>query len=212
MKESVFLDELFARYPALADCRQSIEAGSRILVDCFASGGTLLVCGNGGSAADADHIVGELMKGFLGQRPLPEDMRARLAAADPEIGVAIGARLQGALPAINLASATAFVTAFGNDVSAELAYAQAVNGYGRKGGALLGLSTSGNARNVLAAFCVARALGMRTIGMTGRGGGRMNGRCDALIRVPADKTHEVQELHLPVYHCLCAIIEAHFFS
>jgi len=212
VKETDFLDELLARYPALTDCRQHIEAGYRILVDCFASGGTLLVCGNGGSAADADHIVGELMKGFLKQRPLPEDIRARLAAADAEIGVGIGARLQGALPAINLAAGASFSTAFGNDVSPELAYAQAVNGYGRKGGALLGLSTSGNAPNVLAAFCVARALGMKTVGMTGRGGGRMNGKCDVLIRVPADKTHEVQELHLPVYHCLCAMLEAHFFS
>ena len=212
MKETDFLDELLARHPALNDCRQPIEAGYRVLVDCFASGGTLLVCGNGGSAADADHIVGELMKGFLSQRPLPEDMRARLAAADPEIGVAIGARLQGALPAINLAAGVSLPTAFGNDVSAELAFAQAVNGYGRKGGALLGLSTSGNAKNVLAAFCVARALGMKTIGMTGREGGRMNGKCDVLIKVPADATYQVQELHLPVYHCLCAMLEAHFFS
>lgn len=212
MKETDFLDELLARHPALSDCRQPIEAGYRVLVDCFASGGTLLVCGNGGSAADADHIVGELMKGFLSQRPLPEDMRARLAAADPEIGVAIGARLQGALPAINLAAGVSLPTAFGNDVSAELAFAQAVNGYGRKGGALLGLSTSGNAKNVLAAFCVARALGMKTIGMTGREGGRMNGKCDVLIKVPADATYQVQELHLPVYHCLCAMLEAHFFS
>jgi D-sedoheptulose 7-phosphate isomerase len=212
MKETDFLDELLARHPALNDCRQSIEASYRVLVDCFASGGTLLVCGNGGSAADADHIVGELMKGFLSQRPLPEDMRARLAAADPEIGVAIGARLQGALPAINLAAGVSLPTAFGNDVSAELAFAQAVNGYGRKGGALLGLSTSGNAKNVLAAFCVARALGMKTIGMTGREGGRMNGKCDVLIKVPADATYQVQELHLPVYHCLCAMLEAHFFS
>ncbi len=212
MKETDFLDELLARYPVLGDCRPAIEAGYRILMDCFASGGTLLVCGNGGSAADADHIVGELMKGFLSQRPLPEDMRARIAAADPELGVVIAARLQGALPTIDLAAGVSLPTAFGNDVSAELAFAQAVNGYGRKGGALLGLSTSGNAKNVLAAFCVARALGMKTIGMTGREGGRMNGKCDVLIKVPADATHQVQELHLPVYHCLCAMLEAHFFS
>jgi D-sedoheptulose 7-phosphate isomerase len=212
MKEDGFIEDCVARHPALESCRKEIDAACRLLVDCFSSGGTLLVCGNGGSAADAEHIVGELMKGFLSLRPLPEATRARIRDADPEIGPAIAARLQGALPAIDLAAGISLPTAFGNDVSAELAYAQAVNGYGRKGGALLGLSTSGNARNVLAALCVARALGMKTIGMTGRDGGKMKGRCDVLIRVPADKTHEVQELHLPVYHTLCAMLEAHFFG
>jgi D-sedoheptulose 7-phosphate isomerase len=180
-------------------------------VDCYASGGKVLVCGNGGSAADADHIVGELMKGFLRKRPLPADQRASLAAADPEFGDDIAAKLQGALPAINLSAASAFTTAFGNDVSAYLAYAQAVLGYGRRGDALVGLSTSGNASNVLAAFTVARNLGLKTIGLTGSGGGKMSGRCDILIKVPAQSTPKVQELHLPVYHCLCAMVEAHFF-
>ena len=205
------IDELIQRYPKLAACRADIERARRALVDCFAAGGKVLVCGNGGSAADADHIVGELMKGFLCARPLPPELRARLAAADPELGGEIAAKLQGALPAINLSAGSAFATAFGNDVSAWLSYAQAVLGYGRRGDILVGLSTSGNAANVLAAFCVARCLGLTTIGMTGSGGGRMAGRCDILIRVPAELTPEVQELHLPVYHCLCAMIEAHFF-
>jgi len=205
------IDELIQRYPLLAACRADIESAFRALVDCYAAGGKVLVCGNGGSAADADHIVGELMKGFLRKRPLPPEMRVSLAAADPELGGEIAAKLQGALPAINLSAASAFTTAFGNDVSAHLTYAQAVIGYGRQGDALVGLSTSGNATNVLAAFCVARGLGLKTIGMTGSKGGRMVGRCDILIKVPAESTPKVQELHLPIYHCLCAMIEAHFF-
>lgn len=211
MREDGFIEECIGRHPALGGCRADIEAAYRIIVDCFSSGGMLLACGNGGSAADAEHIVGELMKGFLGTRPLPEAMRARLREADPELGPALAGRLQGALPAINVSAGLSLPTAFANDVNPEMAYAQAVNGYGRKGNVLLGLSTSGNARNVLAALCVARALGMKTIGMTGRDGGRMKDRCDVMIRVPADRTHEVQELHLPVYHALCAMLEAHFF-
>ena len=206
------LPELIRRHPGLAACREDIESAYRILVDCFEADGKLLVCGNGGSSADADHIVGELMKGFLSQRPLPPRTRALLLQADSEIGATLAEKLQGALPAINLSAGSALSSAFGNDVSAELAYAQAVCGYGRKGDVLLGLSTSGNAANVRAALCAARALGLKTIGMTGSGGGLMSGRCDVLIRVPATRTFEVQELHLPVYHCLCAMVEAHFFA
>ena len=206
------LDELLSRYPALAPCRAAIMAACDALVRSYAAGGKLLVCGNGGSAADADHIVGELMKGFLSARPLPEAQRARLRAADAELGPGLAGRLQGALPAINLAAASALATAFANDVNAELTYAQAASGYGRSGDVLLGISTSGNAVNVRSALCVARAVGMTTIGLTGRGGGKMAGLCDILIDVPATRTFEVQELHLPVYHCVCATVEAHFFS
>jgi D-sedoheptulose 7-phosphate isomerase len=212
VKAGSYLDQCIDRYPALAACRADIEAAFGLLEKAFASGGMLLVCGNGGSAADAAHIVGELMKGFLSERPLPESLRSRLAEADPELGPALASALQGALPAINLAEGMSLSTAFANDVDAELAFAQAVVGYSGRGGALLGLSTSGNARNVLAALTAARAAGLATVGMTGRGGGGMKGRCDALIRVPADRTHEVQELHVPVYHCLCAMLEARFFS
>ncbi len=207
-----YLEELLRRYPALAACRKDIEAAYRVLVDAFTRGGKLLVCGNGGSAADSDHIVGELMKGYLRRRPLPPDVRARLSQADPEVGSALADSLQGALPAINLGAGGALLSAFGNDVKGEHGYAQAVYGYGRRGDALLGLSTSGNAANVRAALCVARALGLATIGLTGEGGGRMAGRCDVLIAVPAKRTFEIQELHLPVYHCLCAMVEEHFFT
>jgi D-sedoheptulose 7-phosphate isomerase len=205
------LEDLAARYPALAACRPDIEAAFSLLARTFAAGGKLLVCGNGGSAADADHIVGELMKGFMSRRPLPADVQARLRATDPRLGPELALKLQGALPAINLAAAAALSTAFANDVSGELAFAQAALGHGRKGDVLLGISTSGNAANVRAALCVARANGLRTVGLTGRSGGAMAGLCDVLIRVPAEETFAVQEYHLPVYHCLCAMAEARFF-
>ena len=170
-----------------------------------------MVCGNGGSAADSDHIVGELMKGYLRPRPVPEDMRARLRAADPALGPALAECLQGALPAVNLMAGSALLSAFGNDVSPDLAYAQAAYGHGKKGDVLLGISTSGNASNVRSALVVGRAMGMTTIGLTGRGGGKMAGLCDILVNVPAVRTFEIQELHLPVYHCLCAMVEERFF-
>lgn len=204
-------DELVRRYPVLKACAPQIEAAFDLMVACFAAGGKLLICGNGGSAADSDHIVGELMKGFLSRRPLPADVRARLAAADPEVGPMLAETLQGALPAINLTAGSSLLSAFGNDVTPEHGFAQAVYGHGRPGDVLLGISTSGNAANVRAALCVARAQGLKTIGLTGRTGGKMAGRCDVLIAVPVDGTSEIQELHLPVYHCLCAMLEARFF-
>ena len=206
------LDELMERYPALSTIRTDIEAAYRALSDCFASGGKLLVCGNGGSAADADHIVGELMKGYLKRRPVPDEVQVRLRAADSTLGPALAEHLQGALPAVNLTAGSALLSAFGNDVRPELAYAQAAFGHGRKGDVLLGISTSGNASNVRSALVVGRAVGMTTIGLTGRGGGAMAGLCDILVAVPASRTFEIQELHLPIYHCLCAMVEDRFFT
>ena len=207
-----YLDELLQRHPVLVPCRGHIEKAYGLLVDCYEKGGKLLLCGNGGSAADCEHIVGELMKGYLHARPLPGEVRARLAQADPEMGKALGDTLQGSLPAIDLTAGVSLNSAFGNDVTPVHAYAQAAYGHGKRGDVLLGLSTSGNAANVRAALCVARAMGISTIGMTGQGGGRMAGLCDVLIAVPAGRTFEIQELHLPVYHCLCAMVEAHFWS
>jgi D-sedoheptulose 7-phosphate isomerase len=206
------LSGLIQRYPVLAACQVEIQSAYEALTACYDAGGKLLVCGNGGSAADADHIVGELMKGFLKPRPLAPDAQARLRAADSALGPLLASQLQSGLPALNLAAHPALSTAFANDVNAELAYAQAAHGYGRKGDILLGISTSGNAANVRAALVVARAIGMTTIGLSGHGGGRMAPLCDILIAVPASRTFEVQELHLPVYHCLCAMVEEHFFA
>ena len=203
---------MLRRYPVLTACRNDIEKASQLLMMSFEGGHKLLVCGNGGSAADCDHIVGELMKGYLSSRPLPQDVRKRLGEADPEVGPALADALQGALPAVNIASGSALLSAFGNDVEPDYAFAQAVYGHGRPGDVLFAISTSGNSVNVRAALCVARAAGLPTIGLTGQTGGMMAGRCDVLISVPARTTSEVQELHLPVYHCLCAMVEAHFFS
>jgi len=172
----------------------------------FEGGGKLLLCGNGGSAADCDHITGELMKGFLLKRPVPDTFAAH-PALDGE-----GRLLQGALPAISLVGQTALSTAFANDVDPEMIYAQQVYGLGNAGDVLLGISTSGNAGNVCRALRVARALGMKTIGLTGESGGKMHPHCDICLCVPAAETYRVQELHLPAYHTLCAMLEAAFFT
>jgi len=206
------LDELVVRQPVLGACRADIEAAFALLARTFAGGGKLLVCGNGGSAADADHIVGELMKGFRRARRPTGATAERLRAADPELGPRLAARLQVGLPAVNLAAGLALPTAFANDEDPGLVFAQAVLGLGRPGDALLGISTSGDAANVVAALVAARALGLATVGLTGAGGGRMRGRCDVLVAVPAQRTFEVQELHLPAYHCLCAMLEDRFFA
>jgi D-sedoheptulose 7-phosphate isomerase len=170
----------------------------------FASGGKLLVCGNGGSAADADHIVGELMKGFYKKRSLPAEEASKLGE--------YARYLQGALPAIALTQHAALSTAFLNDVNPEMGFAQQVYGYGRDGDVLLGISTSGNSKNVCNAVRVAMNLGIKTIGLTGRKGGRLSEISDVCIGVPADITADIQELHLPIYHTLCAMLEELFFD
>jgi D-sedoheptulose 7-phosphate isomerase len=206
------LDDLVARLPALGACRADIDRAFALLARVFEAGGKLLVCGNGGSAADADHVVGELMKGFLRARRPAGDLAARLAAADPVLGPRLAAGLQRGLPAINLAAGSALTTAFANDEDPGLVFAQQVLGLGRTGDALLAISTSGNAANVNAAAVAARAVGVATIGLTGAAGGALRGRCDVLVAVPAGATFAVQELHLPVYHCLCAMLEERFFK
>lgn len=206
------LDELIGRYPALAGCRRDVEAAFGALERCFDSGGKLLVCGNGGSAADSDHIVGELQKGFLKKRRLSGELAERLAATDASLGPRLARFLQEGLPAVNLAAGAALQTACANDQSPELVFAQAVLSLGKPGDALLAISTSGNAANVNAALVVARSLGLVTIGLTGATGGDMRNRCDVVIRAPGTRTFEVQEHHLPIYHCLCAMIEQRFFK
>ncbi|WP_231506306.1 D-sedoheptulose-7-phosphate isomerase [Paenibacillus sp. UNC451MF] len=180
---------------------------------CYEQSGKMLLCGNGGSAADCEHIVGELMKGFTRRRPVPQQVRERLQeviASDEEPSIAD--RLQGALPAISLVSQSGIMTAYANDVDAEMVFAQQVYGYGTKGDVLLGITTSGNSRNVLQALKVARSLGMRTIGLTGQTGGRMASLCDVCICVPYVSTADVQERHLPIYHSLCTMLEEAFFA
>jgi D-sedoheptulose 7-phosphate isomerase len=171
-----------------------------------------LVCGNGGSAADAEHIVGELMKGYLLQRPIPDETRARLVAASPESGAYLAGALQGALPAISLVSQASLLSAIANDTAADMVFAQQVYGYGRAGDVLVGISTSGNARNVVYAMQVARAMGMHTCALTGPGGGALKSVADVCICAPGESTPAIQERHLPIYHVLCAMLEEEFFG
>jgi D-sedoheptulose 7-phosphate isomerase len=205
------LPELIARYPDLDECVPDIDTAFQVLESCFERGGKALICGNGGSAADCEHLVGELMKGFLSPRRLGDEARARFRAAFPEQGGYLADHLQGALPAISLVSQSGLVTAFANDVAADMVYAQQVYGYGRPEDVLIAISTSGRSPNILNALRVARAQGLATIGFTGRGGGDMVDLCDVIVRVPEEETLKVQERHLPIYHALCSMLEQTFF-
>jgi D-sedoheptulose 7-phosphate isomerase len=199
------LDTLLENYPVLDVCRDQILSAFDVMRDSYASGGKLLLCGNGGSASDADHIAGELLKGFQSRRPLPSPFREAL-------GEDLADKLQGALPAIPLGNFTALNSAYLNDVDGEYTYAQLVYGLGKPGDVLLGLSTSGNAKNVGNALRTARALGLRTVGLSGESGGAMRELCDVCICVPSSETYRIQEYHLPIYHCLCLLLEQAFFS
>ena len=199
------LTQLIQRLPELAACRASIEDAYTTLHRSFRDGHKILLCGNGGSAADADHWAGELLKGFYHPRPLSASQRRGLPPA-------LAKRLQGALPAIPLTNFPAATSAFGNDVDPQLAFAQLTSALGRKGDVLVAISTSGNARNVCHAATVARARGLRTLALTGASGGRLLGLCDITIRAPSRETHRVQEYHLPVYHCLSLMLEDAFFA
>jgi len=203
---------LYQQYPVLASCRAEIDRAMELLIAAYTAGHKVLTCGNGGSAADAEHIVGELMKGFLRKRPLDAAARAALTTAGGADGAYMAEHLQTPLPAVSLVASVALATAFANDVAPELVFAQQVMGLGQPGDVLLGISTSGNSKNVLYALIAARARGMKTLGLGGGTGGRMPALCDVCINVPAPQTHEIQELHLPVYHYLCAEVERHFFA
>jgi D-sedoheptulose 7-phosphate isomerase len=205
-------ERLQERYPDLRDAIPSVQAAYEVLSNTFRSGGKLLICGNGGSAADSDHIVGELMKGFELPRPIDDDLRERLTRYDVERGAYLAARLQKALPAISLSGHAALSTAISNDTAGDMVYAQQVIGYGRKGDTLLGISTSGNSANVVNALHVASALELKTIGLTGKGGGQMVELCDVTVCVPYSRTLEVQERHLAIYHALCIALEQEFFG
>lgn len=211
MKETEILKELLERYPKLQPVGEQIETAYQILEECYANGGKLLIAGNGGSSADAEHIVGELMKGFVKRRKLPDMVRDALLQADKEQGEELFDKLQGGLPAIALSGHPALSTAFLNDVDGDMIYAQQVCGYGKPGDVLLGISTSGNAKNIDYAVTVAKAKGMKVIGLAGKDGGRLGARADAAVIVPEQETYRIQELHLPVYHALCLMLEEHFF-
>ncbi len=193
---------LYDRYPALRVCENDIEKAKEMMLVTYRTGGKILVCGNGGSAADCEHIVGELMKGFLLKRHVTDD-RFPQNLRDG---------LQGALPAISLPSQSAILSAFGNDVDPEMIYAQLVYGYAKKEDLVIGLSTSGNSKNVVNAIETARCMGIRTLAMTGQTESKLSGLADVTIRVPETETYKIQEYHLPVYHYLCAEVEKQMFG
>ncbi len=206
------LNDLLRRYPILEVCKEDIEKAKDALIECYKNDGKVLICGNGGSCADSDHIVGELMKGFLKQRPLSEEQKTVMKKNCDLIDDELLSKLQGGLPAIALPSITALNSAFCNDVDPELIYAQSLMGLGRKKDVLIAISTSGNSKNVFGAVKVAKALGVKVIGLTGNTGGKLKEHADIAIRVPETETYKIQELHLPVYHYLCAAVEDYFFK
>ena len=206
------LQLLIERYPKLTVCKEDIKKTYELIETAYRKGGKLLVCGNGGSASDSEHIVGELMKEFKLKRKVYGDHATALKEIDPELGQVLADNLQGALPAISLTAHSSLQTAFMNDVVPELVFAQQVNGYGKEGDVFLGISTSGNSMNVLYAAVNAKAKGLKVIGLTGCKESKLMKYSDVCIRVPEAETYKIQELHLPVYHCLCLMLEEKFFG
>lgn len=206
------LEELVRRHPALSCCKPELYRATERLIECFARGGKLLACGNGGSAADCEHVVSELMKAYRLERPLEADKRERIRTMFPEDAEKLIENLQRAVPAISLVSQTALLTAFGNDVSAQMLFAQQVLSYGRPGDILLAISTSGNSPNILYAAQIARLQGVKVLSLTGASGGKLKAYSDIAVCVPSTVTFQIQEMHLPVYHCLCACVENELFG
>lgn len=206
------IDELIKRYPVLETNRNSILCAYEMMKACFNAGGKLLVAGNGGSAADAEHIVSELMKGFILQRKVSEDFCQELKIVHNEMGSELSQKLQGALPTIALNNHSSLNTAILNDVDGDILFAQQVLGYGNKGDILLTISTSGNSRDILYAAVTAKAKGVKVIALTGNGGGRLSEFADVCIMVSESETYRIQELHLPIYHCLCRMLETFFWG
>lgn len=208
---NLFMKDLIDCYPALAPIQENIQSGYLLLRDAFEQGNKLLIAGNGGSCADAEHIVGELMKSFVASRPISADFSDALKTINPVLGAELAVHLQGALPALALTGQPALSTAYLNDVNGIMTYAQQVNGYGRQGDVFLGISTSGNAQNVIYAAITAKAKGMKVLALTGKDGGKLSQIANVSIIVPANETYKIQELHLPIYHTLCLMLENTFF-
>lgn len=206
------IDLLVQRYPVLDICKEDIEKAYRILEECYTHDGKLLIAGNGGSAADSEHIAGELMKRFKTPRPVPANFAEKLQEVDSVRGPELAKNLEQGLMAIPLVAHEALSTAYINDVDGLGVFAQQLYGFGRPGDVFLGISTSGNSKNIMSATVVARALGLKVIGLTGAKGGELANVADVAIRVPETETFMIQELHLPVYHCLCLMLEGRFFG
>ena len=206
------LDLLVKRYPILVGVKDDIAKAYVMISNCYQNGGKLLIAGNGGSAADAEHIVGELMKSFVLDRKIEQDFAEKLMSSESELGAVLAKKLEGALPAIALDGHMALSTAYMNDCEPLLCFAQQVNGYGNAGDVFLGISTSGNSKNVMYAATVARAKGMKVIGLTGERDSKLSAFADVCVKTPQSETYMVQELHLPIYHCLCLMLEENYFG
>ncbi len=210
-RKSMMIEKLINRYPALAPLREQLSAAVDMMEETYRAGGKVLLCGNGGSAADCDHIVGELMKGFLLHRGLSKAEKAHFEGLC-EDAENFAAKLQGAIPAISLPAQAAVFTAYCNDVDADMIYAQLTYGYGRAGDLFIGLSTSGNSKNVVNGAIAAKAKGLRTLALTGQKDSRLSALCDLTLQAPETETYLIQEYHLSIYHCLCAELEYRIFS
>lgn len=206
------IDLLIERYPALAKLYPQLLHGAELIAQSYRNGKKILVCGNGGSAADSLHIVGELMKRFVIKRELKKELKERIAEDYPENAAFYLKYLEGTLPAISLVNEVSLMTAYSNDQAAELAFAQQVLGYGEKGDVLIVISTSGNSENVLHAAKIAHSMGIHVLAMTGETGGKLKAYSDVLLNVPSTITYQIQEYHLPIYHALCLAMEKEFFE
>ncbi len=206
------VDLLVSRYPKLEAVRQQIISAYEILEECYLHDGKVMIAGNGGSAADSEHIAGELMKRFRIPRPVTPELAEKLKEADPVRGPLLAKNLERGLMAIPLVAHEALTTAYINDVDGYGVFAQQLLGFGRPGDVFLGISTSGNSQNIMNAVAVAKALGIKIIGLTGAKGGELAAAADVAVRVPETETYMIQELHLPVYHCWCLMLEDRFFG
>ncbi len=202
------LDDLVRRYPDLQPCADSIRGGFDLLQKSVRAGRKILLCGNGGSAADSSHIAGELLKSLAKERKLSPAEQKLFGPEQKDLV----AHLQGGIPAISLPDQGVIHSAIANDVDAQYAFAQLVWALGKPGDALWAISTSGNSRNAIHAQTVARAKGMATVGLLGRDGGKMKSLCDVAILAPGGNTQEIQERHLPIYHALCLMLEEAIYS
>ncbi len=206
------IDLLIFRYPVLECIRQDIIDAYLVMEKCYEDGGKLLIAGNGGSAADSEHIMGELMKRFRLPRPVSDEYAKRLREVDGERGDILAKTLECPLTAISLVAHEALSTAFSNDVGGNGGFAQQMLGFGKEGDVFLGISTSGNSKNIMDATVVARASGIKVVGLTGQGGGELSKVSDVAVRVPETETYWIQELHLPIYHCWCLMLEERFYG
>ena len=206
------IDLLIERYPVLADIKDALIDAYLLMEECYLNGGKLLIAGNGGSASDSEHIAGELMKSFKLKRQIPDDLKEKLIGIDPVRGKKLADNLQMALTAIPLVAHEALSTAYINDVDGYGVFAQQLLGFGKPGDVFLAISTSGNSKNVMNATVVARALGVKIIGLTGEKGGELSEVADVTVKAPSSETYMIQEYHLPIYHCWCLMLEDKFFG